>query len=405
MACGDAGQACCAANTCSGGLLCLNGTSCSCAKALYGRYLLRTDGKLLYETDPSSTAQTPVLDAATGFPLADVSVAFEGPAHGCALLNAAKTVSCWRTAATGNNGGQLGNGVIDTTGAVFRATPVLMAANQPLTNVAALAHGTSSSGNPSRDDTSNTCAATADGKLYCWGALGFLANGGTADLNTPFATLITTDGVTPFSGVLQVSINNTFACALVQGTSAKEVWCWGSNAVGNLATGDTTLRRYPTKVVGLNNPAKVMTFGYAGNIAFNNGTVCVLDGDNVRCWGSNNTGQVGNGATNTPVLAPTLVTLMGGVTALANIVDLYGGGRVPNGGYQDVCALSGAHTAQCWGSPFQAYPTTYVTTNIMSIGSMDDAAMRFLTSDGLYHFAPNNGTAATTRVPNCGLLQ
>jgi hypothetical protein len=60
---------------------------------------------------------------------------------------------------------------------------------------------------------------------------------------------------------------------------------------------------------------------------------------------------------------------------------------------------------QCWGSPFQAYPTTYSTTNIVAVGSLDDSMFRFLTGDGLYHIAPNNGSAMTNRAPNCGLLQ
>jgi alpha-tubulin suppressor-like RCC1 family protein len=372
---------------------------------LFGHYVLRTDAKLLYEEDPPSTAQTAVLDADTGLPLEDVQAVFDGPAHGCALLGAAKTVKCWRTAANGNNGGQLGNGTVDSSGPVFRATTVLTAAAQPLTNLTVLADGTSSSGDTRQGDTSNTCAATADGKLYCWGALSFLANGGSA-LQSAYATLITTDGVTPFANVLQVSVNNTWACALVQGATSKEVWCWGSNAVGNLGTGDTTLKRYPTKVLGFTSPARVLAFGYAGNTFYNNGTACVLEASgNVRCWGSNNCGQVGDGTTNSPVLAPKIVTLMGGTTALPNIVDIRGGGRVPNGGYQDICAIASNHTMQCWGSPFQAYPTTYSTTNIVAVGSLDDSMFRFLTGDGLYHIAPNNGSAMTNRAPNCGLLQ
>jgi hypothetical protein len=76
----------------------IGGTVANCARTLFGRYLLRNDGALLYETDPPSTAQTAVLDAATGLPLTDVIAAFDGPAPGCAILGTAKTAWCWRTA-------------------------------------------------------------------------------------------------------------------------------------------------------------------------------------------------------------------------------------------------------------------------------------------------------------------
>lgn len=374
------------------------GPMASCTKALFGLYLLRNDGALLYETEPPSTAQTPVLDAGSALPLAGVVAAREGPKHGCAVLGSSMTVWCWRSAADGNSVGQLGNGVMDQTGATFRASQVLVAANQPLANVVAIDEGTASTGG------NNTCAVTADGKVYCWGTLTFVTNGGTT-LNVPFATPITTDGVTPLTGVVQVSLDNTYACALMQAASSKEVWCWGSNSLGNLGTGDTTLRRYPTKVLGLTNPTKVLAFGYAGNLYFNNGTTCVLEGQNVRCWGSNTLGQVGNGMTNSPILSPTIVTLMGGTAPLSEIVDIRGGGRTPNGGYQDICALTTSHTAQCWGSPFQPYPSAYPFSGIAALGSLDFAAFRFLTLDGLYHIAPTSGAAATVRVPNCGLLQ
>ena len=85
LACGDAGKACCAGNSCNNDLLCLNGSTCSCAQALVGRYLLRTDGALLYESDPTSTAQTPVVDGTTGLPLVGMTGVQEGGFHGCGV--------------------------------------------------------------------------------------------------------------------------------------------------------------------------------------------------------------------------------------------------------------------------------------------------------------------------------
>src|SRR5204862_283030 len=77
------------------------------------------------------------------------------------------------------------------------------------------------------------------------------------------------------------------ACALVQGTSAKEVWCWGYNAYGSLGTGDKLIRKYPTKVLGLTAPTQVLMGGATM-------TTCAIDAGNVRCWGYNGYGSVGD---------------------------------------------------------------------------------------------------------------
>jgi len=356
-------------------------------KGLYDNYLLRNDGYLLYESDPSSTAQTAVLDAATGLPLGGITGASDGPYHGCAVVGTSKTAWCWRSAANGNSIGQLGNGSVEATGSLFRATQVLTAASMPLSNVVAVSETSDYGANGS-----STCATTTDGKLYCWGDLSYLVNNGTT-LNSPYAVQITTDGVTPFSGVLQVSISSSnSACALVQGSSAKEVWCWGYNGYGELGTGDTTKRKYPTKVLGLTSPTEVNAGGYLS-------TTCVVDGGNVRCWGYNGYGGVGDGTSNSPILAPKIVTLMGGVTAISGITDISGTGYA-----KSTCALSASHTALCWGYEFEKYPAAYASTNIAFLGRIDSSAVRFVTGDGMYHYAPITG-AATVRAVNCGLLQ
>ena len=207
---------------------------------------------------------------------------------------------------------------------------------------------------------------------------------------SPYATPITTDGVTLLAAAQQISMNGaSYACATLQGRAGKEVWCWGDNNRGGLGTGDSTARRYPSKMVGVADPKLIMPFGEYG-------TTCAIDGSNVRCWGNNN-GQVGSGATSTSVLAPTVVTLMGGVNPLPNIIDL-AGGYVLNGSRDRICALSSARTVQCWGYGFEAYPATYSIPNVVALGGVD-SHVRVLTSDNVYHID------TTTRAPNCGLLQ
>lgn len=357
----------------------------NCVKALFGRYLLRMDGKLLYEADSPPT-QTPVLDAATGAPLSDVTSAQPGAGYGCAALGVAKTASCWRTAANGNSQGALGNGTIESSGPVFRATTVLTAVNQPLTGVASVA---SADAEEYQSSSSSACAVAAGGKLYCWGDLTWITSGGVT-LSSAYAVPITTDGISPLTGVLQVAVMFDYACALIQGNSAKEVWCWGNNRSGELGLGDVAVHRYPTKVVGLENPSKVVVSG-----RFFYGTTCAIDGANVRCWGYNEYFGAGTGTTTNPVIAPTIVTLMSG-SPLGDVVDIHAGNA-----YSTSCALTGSRTLQCWGNSFLQYAAAFGLSNVIALGGTDGgvSGIRYVTSDGVFH----SGTA--TRAPNCGLLQ
>jgi Regulator of chromosome condensation (RCC1) repeat len=364
---------------------------CSCINGLAANYALRTDGKLLYVESTLAT-QVPILDAATGLPLTDVKEVQNGFDDGCALLGTAKTVSCWLVDSQDTNGnayGQLGNGTIGGTGPHYRATPVLTAVNQPLTNVVSIANGSSYA-----DYKYTSCAVTGDGKIYCWGDLSYLANDGVA-LSSPYARAITSDGATPFTGALQVAVAPSYACAIVQGASAKEVWCWGRNLQGSLGLGDSTKRTYPTKVAGITSPTKLV-------VAYS--TTCALeDAGTVRCWGYNADGAAGIGNTTSPVNGPTLVTLMGGVTQLTGIVDVIATGD-RNFGNANACALRDDNVLLCWGGSFKSYPTTYGVSNIVSVGAAylaytATSDVFALSGDGLFHLG------ATTGAPDCGLLQ
>ena len=358
-----------------------------CVHAMFGRYLQRTDDTLLFESEDGSVGQPPILDAATALPLHGVKSVADGTYHGCAAL-ADKSVVCWRTNDAGNNAGQLGSGTLGGSGTLYRAAPVLVAAGEPLTDVVAMASGTSHSWGVS------SCAITSDGSVYCWGDVAWLTNGGAA-ISAPYALRVTTDGVTPFTNVVQLSSGAYYSyCALTQSGSTKNVYCWGANLHGELGTGDMTAQPYPTKVLGLSAPTKVATFGWGES-------TCAVDDGKVRCWGSNAAGIGGPSATSTDVLTPTLVTLMGGTTALSGILDIYGGSAdIQQGiGNNSVCALATDHTLKCWGSGFAGYPTTYGVTDVVAFGDLySPGNPRALTSDGLYHYGSNVIT------PNCGAL-
>jgi alpha-tubulin suppressor-like RCC1 family protein len=212
-------------------------------------------------------------------------------------------------------------------------------------------------------------------------------NKGTA-LTSGYAEAITTDGSTPLSNVLQASIWVNFACALVKGASANEVWCWGANGAQQLGQGDTTIRQYPTQVGGLTNPSKINISG-SNNSA--GGVACALDGGGVRCWGYNANGGIGDGNKNSPVSSPTSVVLAS-TAALGNVVDL-----VP--GDSDTCALRGDQTLWCWGDYYGDVAANVGLTNIVGAGYVDSSKnARFYTSDGVYH------VGSTTKAVDCGAL-
>jgi hypothetical protein len=274
---------------------------------------------------------------------------------------------------TGNGSGQLGNGTTANVGDFYQASPVLKAANTPLAGAIALAEA-----DPTQ--TTQACAIVTGGGVYCWGDTAWMINGGTPQTSTYATPVLAADNVTPFTGVVQMAMNDTYACAIVQGAAANEVWCWGKNAHGQLATGDSSNHRNPTRVqANVVNPSKVVTFGSDENEA----ATCILDGGNVKCWGSNADGQVGAGNMTSPVYSPTTVASSGGTTPLSGVIDIAGGWISKTSA--QACALLTDQTAVCWGEGVTSPAPLAVPTAIAFLGELDNDYRRYVAVDGKYH--------------------
>src|SRR5205823_1696443 len=97
-----------------------------------------------------------------------------------------------------------------------------------------------------------------------------------------------------------------FSCAI---TTDNVMSCWGDNRFGQLGTGDTETKLFPTRVSNLDpNVSK------AANGA---GQTCAQTGDGgLLCWGRNNSGQLGTGDL-LPRPLPTKIDIPGGIDRLS----------------------------------------------------------------------------------------
>ena len=96
---------------------------------------------------------------------------------------------------------------------------------------------------------------------------------------------------TDASGVSEIALGSQHTCAVVDGG----VKCWGNNEYGQLGDGTNQNRSTPVDVAGLGATSGVKHI-WAGEYF----TCAILDTNNdglssVKCWGRNDSGQLGNG--------------------------------------------------------------------------------------------------------------
>jgi alpha-tubulin suppressor-like RCC1 family protein len=212
---------------------------------------------------------------------------------------------------------------------------------------------------------SHTCVVTDAGGVKCWGYgdFGQLGNGtnGTGDWEViddvafvPVDVCADQSCEQSLSDIAAVSAGGAHTCAL---TTSGGVKCWGGNEAGQLGVegvycygvfiGQFPCSNTPVDVPGLESGVTAISAGQRH-------TCAVLEDGSLKCWGINNTGQLGIGTveqcggTHPPCPGPTDVCQDYDTVAQQCIQPLSGVSAVA-AGPAHTCALTTAGGVKCWG--------------------------------------------------------
>lgn len=128
------------------------------------------------------------------------------------------------------------------------------------------------------------------------------------------------------SGYSQVVAGSSHSCA-INGSGGVE--CWGSNASGQLGNGGTANSAFPVQVSGLESGVKSISASY-------DHTCAVTAGGGVKCWGLGTSGRLGNGGS---AVARTPVDVTGLTSGVMSV----------SAGESHTCVVTTAGGAKCWG--------------------------------------------------------
>ena len=201
-----------------------------------------------------------------------------GGCHTCTILDNAN-VKCWGD----NTYGQLGQGDNSNRGD---------GSNEMGGNLNSVNLGSGRTATSITSGTGYTCALLDDDSVKCWGRglVGQLGDGKASHLDSPPNLSIKLGtGRTAKA----IAAGNFHTCAILDNSSIK---CWGLNDSGQLGLGDTE-NRDRTNEMDDNLPVVDLGAGKTarGFSAGDRHTCSVLDNASLKCWGKNDSGQLGLG--------------------------------------------------------------------------------------------------------------
>lgn len=264
-----------------------------------------------------------------------------GGRHTCALFDLPEpaedfSVKCWGD----NLEGQLGDGTnVDRASPVSTCvdgmTPPCASLATVLTGVVAVSAG----GVVTEREGGHTCALTTAGGVKCWGdnSSGQLGDGTNINRTTPVDVV----GLT--SGVAAIAAGGFHTCAITTAGGAK---CWGLNDGGQLGDGTNINSNLPVDVcadaacaASLSGASVPTDISPPALDAGDKHTCALTDAGGLICWGDNSSGQLGDGnACGAACSAPTEVSgLASGVITVA-------------AGGSHACARVDGDQLKCWGA-------------------------------------------------------
>ena len=160
--------------------------------------------------------------------------------------------------------------------------------------------------------------------VQCWGS-NLLGEIGILASATSVANPVKVEGLD--SGVVQIAVGGNHSCALLENGGVK---CWGSNNKGQLGDGTLEQRNTPVDVIGLSDAVLALSLGH-------NHSCALMKEGGLMCWGNNEYGQLGDGGLinrNSPVV----------------VAQLQAGNRALAAGFKHTCAMNKSDIIQCWGT-------------------------------------------------------
>lgn len=197
------------------------------------------------------------------------------------------------------------------------------------------------------------------------------------------------------SGVSAIAAGDYHTCVLA---ATGEVKCWGDNRFGQIGDGTTTDRSTPIDVIGLTTGISAITTGSTHSCA-------LTASGGVKCWGDNDYGQLGDGTTTDHYTPMDVQGLTSGVTAIIA------------GGFH-TCALTASGGVKCWGLNYAGElgdgTTTYrytpvdvqgLTSGVSVVATRWDHTCALTTSGGVKCWGENgygqlgDGTTTNSSTP------
>jgi alpha-tubulin suppressor-like RCC1 family protein len=178
-----------------------------------------------------------------------------------------------------------------------------------------------------------TCVLRSNKRVRCVGAggAGQLGNGTLTDSTVP-TDVLNSNGTGYLGAVTSLAVGDVNACATAEG----QVYCWGTflSRIGF----DPITSTLPVLKTGIND---------AISIAVADDAACFVNvNGNVKCWGTQAKGRLGNGVvSNNLLLTPTLVLDPSGTGPLANVESV-------RGGVENFCAVLKDGRYVCWGDNY-----------------------------------------------------